>query len=167
MQTVEDIFHQAEIFIELFNNFATKHNLEGRIIPDHICYKCESKESFETLRALFEAESEYMYQSIISGRRIAVIRFKESIQTSVGPIYFLELSDQKPNLSQRDGFDHIEAYPVGWSYSDMVFELQKTEQVLEVIRPHHSTHDIDIGGGFLFRCTQWPLIEKIKSIEMI
>ena len=94
MQTVEDIFHQAEIFIELFNNFATKHNLEGRIIPDHICYKCESKESFETLRALFEAESEYMYQSIISGRRIAVIRFKESIQTSVGPIYFLELSDQ-------------------------------------------------------------------------
>lgn len=108
-----------------------------------------------------------MYQSIISGRRIAVIRFKESVQTSVGPIYFLELSDQKSNFSQKEGFDHIEAYPVGWSYADMVSELRETEHVAEVIRPHHSTHDIDIGNGFLFRCTQGPLIEKIKNVEMI
>ena len=44
-------------------------------------------------------------------------------QGAIGTINFLELSDQKPDNSQRDGFDHIEAYAVGRSHAEMVKEL--------------------------------------------
>jgi predicted metalloenzyme YecM len=166
MKTVKEFYAGSEKFISLFNVFVDKHSLRGRAGVDHICYKCGSKESFESLRQLFESESEYIYQSIISGRRIAIIRFKQGIETALGTIHFLELSDQKPDNSQHDGFDHIEAYAVGRTYDDMVEEFEATEEVVKVERPHHTTHDIDMGGGFLFRCTQGPLIEKIKSTEM-
>ena len=167
MKTLEEFYEGSKKFVEIFDAFAAKLAIVGRAQADHICYKCGSKESFEQMRAMFESESRYVYQSIISKRRIAVIRLTQSIETSLGTINFLELSDQKPDNSQHDGFDHIEAYPVGWSYDDMVKEFEAREKVIKVERPHHSTHDIDIGNGFLFRCTHEPLIEKIKSQELL
>lgn len=167
METIEEFYAESKKFVELFDQFATKHALVGRAEADHMCYKCESKESFEKIRALFEGASNYIYQSIISKRRIAIIRLTQGIKTSLGTINFLELSDQKPDNSQRDGFDHIEAFATGRSYDEMVKELEASEKVVKVERPHHTTHDIDIGGGFLFRCTQGSLIEKIKNTEMI
>lgn len=165
--TIEEFYKGAEKFITLFDAFVAKHALVGRALPDHICYKCGSKESYEQIRALFEVHGAYLYQSIISERRIAIIRFNRGIETTLGTINFLELSDQKPDGSQKDGFDHIEVFAVGRSYEDMVKELEGTEQIIKVERPHHTTHDIDIGGGFLFRCTQGLLIEKIKTKEMM
>lgn len=167
MNTLEEFFKGAEKYIEIYNAFAEKHALASRAQSDHICYKCGSTESFEHIRELFERNSEYMYQAIISKRRIAIVRFKEGIETSLGIINFLELSDQKPDGSQEEGFDHIEAYPLGRSYEEMVEEFEKTEEVIKVERPHHTTHDINIGEGFLFRCTEGPLIEKIKREEMV
>lgn len=166
MKSIEDFYSEAEKFVERFNAFATKHHLLGRAEADHICYKCGSKGSFEQMREMFENESAYIYQSIISKRRIAILRLKRGIETSLGTMHFLELSDQKPDHSQRDGFDHIEVYPVGRPYGAMVTELEASEKVIKVERPHHTTHDIDIGEGFLFRCTEGPLIEKIKKSEM-
>jgi len=166
METLEDFYTESEKYVALFDEFAEKHQLVGKAEADHICYKCASSQSFEFVRSLFENDSEYIYQSIISKRRIAVIAFKKAIQTTLGSIRFLELSDQKPDGSQRDGFDHIEAYAVGRSYDDMVSDFESSEEVIKVERPHHTTHDIDIGNGFLFRCTQGPLIEKIKEEEM-
>jgi predicted metalloenzyme YecM len=152
--------------VERFDNFASKNALAGKVAADHICYKCGSSESFEHTRSLFEHESDYIHQSIISNRRIAYIRLKGGIATSLGPIYFLELSDQKPDSSQREGFDHIEVYPTAQPYEDLIAQLELFETVTKVERPHHTTHDIDIGEGFLFRCTTEPLIEKIKHSEM-
>ncbi len=167
MKSREEFFEGAQRYVALFNTFIEKHNLQGRIALDHICYKCGSEESFEVIRKLFESGSRYIYQSIISGRRIAIIRFEEGISTSVGVINFLELSDQKPDGSQMVGFDHIEAYAVGRSYDEMVSEFEETETVIKVERPHHTTHDIDMGEGFLFRCTHGLLVEKIKNSEMV
>jgi predicted metalloenzyme YecM len=167
MKSMEEFVEQAQKYLSLFDAFAEKHALQGRAQADHICYKCDSAESFERIRKLFESKSVYVYQSIISNRRIAIVRFEEGMITSLGTINFLELSDQKPDNSQKEGFDHIEAYAVGWSYEDMVRHFEQTEVVQKVERPHHTTHDIDIGEGFLFRCTQGPLIEKIKSAEMV
>lgn len=161
------LFNQSEKFIKVFNEFAQKHSLIGRAHADHICYKCGSRESFEKIRTMFEKESDFIYQSIISGRAIAYIRFKKGIETAIGTIHFLELSDQKPDGSQVEGFDHIEVYPTSLSYDEMVKELEKTEEVVKVERPHHTTHDIEIGEGFLFRCTRGPLLEKIKTTEML
>jgi predicted metalloenzyme YecM len=167
IETIEDFYTGAQKYVELFDSFAAKHDLAGRTSADHICYKCESVESFESIRAIFENESEYIYQSIISKRRIAVIKLKQPISTTLGEIYFVELSDQKPDNSQKEGFDHIEAYAVGRSYDDMVSDFLSTEQVIKVERPHHTTHDINIGEGFLFRCTEGPLVIKIKNEEMV
>ncbi|HVU80262.1 MAG TPA: VOC family protein [Candidatus Paceibacterota bacterium] len=167
MQSIEEFFAGSKPFVALFDAFSDTHALQGRTQADHICYKSGSKESYERMRELFESEGAYIYQSIISKRRIAIVKFKQGIETSLGPINFLELSDQKPDNSQQDGFDHIEAYAVGRSYDDMVREFEtQGERVVKVERPHHTTHDIDIGGGFLFRCTQGPLIEKIKVSEL-
>jgi predicted metalloenzyme YecM len=167
IQSVEEFYTQSEKWVELFNTFCKKYNLKDNALPDHICYKCGSKESFNNLKNIFEFESEYIYQSIISKRSIAYIKFKKPIQTEIGEIYFLELSDQKPDGSQTDGFDHIEVYSTKISYDEFVKEFEKTEKVIAVVRPHHSTHDINIGQGFLFRCTEGKLIDKIKSTEMI
>jgi hypothetical protein len=167
IKAVEDFYTESEECVTLFDKFVAKHELFGRGGSDHICYKCGSIESFEFIRALFENESEYIYQTIISKRRIAVIKLRKGIVTSLGEITVLELSDQKPDNSQKEGFDHIEVYPVGQTYEDMVAELEKTEVVKKVERPHHTTHDIDMGNGFLFRCTEGSLIEKIKNSEMV
>lgn len=167
MKSIEEFYVVSVRYIELLDTFAAKHDLSGRAQADHICYKCGSQESFEEMREMFESESEYIYQSVISKRRIAIICLKKGIETSLGGIRFIELADQKPDNSQHECFDHIEAYAVGRTYDEMVEEFEASEQVVKVERPHHTTHDIDIGGGFLYRCTQGPLIEKIKSSEMI
>jgi len=167
IKTLAEFYTQSKKYVALFDRFVEKHDLGERAQADHICYKCGSKESFEHIRSLFEDESLYLYQSIISKRRIAYIRLARGIPTALGVITFLELSDQKPDNSQHDRFDHIEAYAVGRTYAEMVEELEKTETVIKFERPHHSTHDIDIEDGFLFRCTQGPLIEKIKKSEMV
>lgn len=166
IKTIDDFYTSSRKYVDEFNLFAEKHGLEGVVKADHICYKCESKESFESIRAIFEQNSEYIYQSIISKRRISYIKLKRGIETVLGTINFLELSDQKPDGSQVNGFDHIEVYGVAISYDDIVSRLEKSEKVIKVERPHHTTHDVEIKDGFFFRCTQEPLVEKIRREEM-
>jgi len=166
LSSVEHFYDNAERYVKLFNYFVKKHSLGGIAKADHICYKCSSSESFESIREIFESESKFIYQSIISGRRIAIIGLFEDIDSSLGKISYLELSDQKVDGSQKEGFDHIEAYPIKGTYKEMIDKL-KSEKIKEVVRPHHTTHDIDIGDGFLFRCTTEPLLEKIKREELI
>lgn len=167
MKDSNEFYRESEKYVQIIDMFAVKHSLVGRASADHICYKCDSKESFERMRKMFEDASDYIYQSIISHRRIAIIRLSRGIETSIGIINFLELSDQKPDNSQTNCFDHIEVYAVGRSYDDMVNEFEMSEKVIKVERPHHTTHDIDISEGFLVRCTKEPLIEKIKRVEMV
>ncbi len=167
MKLLWDFYGEAEELIVTFNAFSIKHSLSGRALPDHLCYKCESKASFENIRVMLESESEYLFQSIISGRRIAIVRLKQGIETVLGKIYFLELSDQKPDGSQSEGFDHLEVYPVERTYEEMVREFEVSETVVKVQRPHHTTHDISLEGGFVFRCTEGPLMEKIRLSEMV
>lgn len=166
IKTIEEFYQEAEKYSGPFDAFAEKHKLVGRAVADHICYKCDSKEVFEAMRALLENESEYTYQSIISKRRIAYIRLKKGIPTSLGMLNFLELSDQRFDKPQKTGFHHIEVYPVTFSYEEMLKELEVSEKVIQKERPHHTTHEVAI-GGFVFRCTQGPTIEKIKQEEML
>lgn len=166
MQNLEDFYTGAQSLVAKFDAFAAKHTLHSIARADHLCYKCGSAEEFERIRAIFEQESEYLHQAIISKRRIAYIKLKKGVETALGSVLFLELSDQKPDNSQQGGFDHIEVYPTAMSYEEMVARLQSVEEVVKVERPHHTTHDINMGEGFLFRCTHGPLIEKIKESEM-
>ncbi len=163
---IDEFYSGAKDDIALFDAFSAKHSLVGTAAADHICYKCESAESYDRMRAMIEPESEYIYQSYISGRRIATIKLKRGFETSLGTIYFLELSDQKPDGSQREGFDHIEVFPTEGSYDEFVKKFAVSEKVVHVARPHHTTDDIELSDTFLFRCTPGPLIEKIKASQM-
>lgn len=163
----QKFFETAAPVIAAFGTFATDHQLAGRAAAEHICYKCASSASFEAIRAMFESESTFIYQSIISKRRIAIIRFREPLDTALGPITVLELSDQKPDGSQTEGFDHVEIYPTTGSIDDLVAYLQSKDVAIETVsRPHHTTHDIVLAGGFKVRIEDEPLLNKIKREEM-
>lgn len=163
-----DFYTAAQSSLSAAEDFARKHALVGRIVADHICYKCSSSQSFEERRAALEHESEYIHQSIISGRRIAYIKFKKLVESLLGPVHFLELSDQKPDGSQVEGFDHVEVYPTAFSYDEFVLKLEQAgERVQKIVRPHHTTHDVELWNGFVFRLCSEPLIEKIKRDEMV
>lgn len=166
IQSIGDFYAEARPLIEAFNAFIKKNSLTRVVLPDHICYKCDSTQSFEMIRGFFETQSVFMYQSMISKRRIAYIRLVETLSTDVGAITFLELSDQKQDFSQQDGFEHIEFYPIDVPYADFIKRIKEIEIVRTHIRPHHSTHDIDIAEGYIARCTEEPLIDKIKREEM-
>jgi hypothetical protein len=85
----------------------------------------------------------------------------------LGDIWFLELSDQKPDGSQKSGFDHIEIYPTTGTVQDLANDLEsKGVQLRKVERPHHTTIDGHLPGGFLIRLEPEALIEKIKTTEM-
>lgn len=159
-------FAAAEEFVNYFNAWIESHSPAAK--ADHICYKCSSSEEFETLRAIFEHESQFVYQSIISKRRIAVIKFLQPLNSSLGDIWHLELSDQKPDGSQTSGFDHIEIYPTAGSMDALAEALASQGVVMEkIVRPHHTTYDIFIEGEFKVRIEPEKLLLKIQREEMV
>lgn len=164
-KNTEEFFLACRPFVALFDSWA------GACVPaaaaDHLCYKCASAEEFEALRTLFESESAYLYQSIISRRRIAVIKFLVPVTTALGDIWFLELSDQKPDGSQVSEFDHVEIYPTAGTAESLAAALEAKGTTFEkVFRPHHTTFDAVIGGTFKVRLEPEPLIAKIAAEEL-
>ena len=165
MTNLSDFLNTAQQFVDQFNHWASKNNPPA--IADHICFKCADAEEFESLRRLFETESGFVYQSMIAKRRIAIIKFLQPIKTNIGDIWYLELSDQKPDGSQVSGFDHIEIYPTEGSMDMLAEYLEGKGTTFEkVVRPHHTTYDAEIFGTFKIRLEDESLVEKIKREEM-
>lgn len=165
MQTIQDFFEDAERFRELFDDWVTA------IFPpakaDHLCFKCESANEFEKMRSWFEGESSFIYQSLIADRRIAIIKLLKPLSTKLGDIWYVELSDQKPDGSQQSGFDHIEIYPNNGRIEDLRAFLESKGMMLQkIVRPHHTTYDGVIKEMGKIRLEEEPLIQKIKREEM-
>jgi len=159
--TLDDFFTTAKHSVNIFTEWSERTKPAAR--ADHLCYKCGSSEEFARLREMFTTESEFIYQSIVAGRPIAIIKMKISFETPIGSIDLLELSDQKPDGSQTSGFDHIEIYPVSGTMDELAQSLGGFEKV---VRPHHTTYDVKITGEFKVRLEEEPLLEKIKREEM-
>ena len=152
-------------YVAAFDAWAQQYSPNAK--ADHICFKCGDTAEFEHVRAIFEAESAFIYQSIIAKRRIALVKFLVPIHTVLGEISLLELSDQKPDGSQTSGFDHIEIYPTAGSIEDFVANLEANGAHFEkIVRPHHTTFDATILDDFKIRIEPEPLLEKIKMTEM-
>jgi predicted metalloenzyme YecM len=166
-KSVDEFYAKAKEEVRVFNDFISMYGLKGFVMADHICYKCGSSEIFESIRRVFESDSNWIYQAIISKRRIATIGTRQNLETLAGKISLVELSDQKPDGSQNDGFDHIEIYPTTITYDQLVLNLRNQGlNVEEVVRPHHTTHDIKIENGFIIRLTRESLLNKIKKEQM-
>ena len=158
-------FAGAEAPLRSFDLWCKQHLPAGRV--DHIGYKCGSREEFESLREQLESASAYIYQSFISGRRIAIIKLQEALATELGSICFLELSDQKPDGSQVSGFDHLEIYPVEQDFTVFVKGLiEKGIPFEQTVRPHHTTYDAKLTEAFKIRLEEEPLIKKIAREEI-
>lgn len=164
MNDLESFFTESQSSVEAFNAWAEKSKPAAK--ADHICFKCADAAEFERLRMMLEMQSTFVYQSIISKRRISVIKFLQPIQTALGEIWFLELADQKPDSSQVSGFDHIEIYPTSGTYEELAQQLSTTVTFDKVVRPHHTTYDAKIFGEFKVRLEEEPLVDKIKREEM-
>ncbi len=158
----------AQTSVQCLDDFANGQAVADQLIADHIGFKCASTEEFTAMRAMLEAASVYVYQSMISQRRIAIYKLSEPFPSVCGPVQFLELSDQKPDHSQTSGIDHIEVYPVDRDVSRAVALLHaRGVELTQSHRPHHITHDTRLSPTFMLRIEQEPLISKIKHAEMI
>ena len=167
IESIEDFFIDANTRIQKVNTFFEENNLHDWFTADHLGYKCATHEEFETVRKLFEVNSLYIYQSIISERRIAIIRLLVPIKTPCGDVWYLELSDQKPDNFFVSGFEHIEVYPRNKNIGELVKFLQeKSIRVEKIEKPHHTTWDFFV-EGFKVRIESCSLIEKIKKEEML
>ena len=163
--SAEAFFAPLRPYIQAFDAWA--HAATPPVRADHVGYRCASAQEFEELRAAFETESRFLYQSMISQRRIAVIGLRDPIHTTLGPIAILELADQKPDGSQVSGFDHIEMYPIAGTVEALVEHCATTGTPFQkTVRPHHTTYDAVLKDTFKIRLENESLIEKIKKDEM-
>lgn len=165
MKNLHSFIENSREIVSFFNNFILENNLQDVIVADHICYKCGSNESYEEWRKLFDFEAKNFYQAIISKRRIATVLFKENIKTEAGGIGYLELSDQKPDGTQTEGFDHIEFVPKNKTTEEVVGILEsKNIKVVKDVKPHITQYQINM-GKYNFRLADMRLVDKIKMEE--
>lgn len=167
--TKDDFIAGLQNYLDAFGEFCTSRNIVlDNISLDHVCYKCESREEYEILRGLFELDDRFVYQSVISKRRIAYIGFVKPLTSVCGDVYYLELSDQKPDKSQVQGCDHIEPIPNGISYEEMLTRFSLPDLVVsESIKPHHVTHDIKLPNGVKLKLSEGRLVDKIYKDELV
>lgn len=166
MLSVSDFFARATPLLAELAELNARHNLADISFADHIGYKCASRAEFESIRTMLERESNFIYQSIISDRPIAIIRLKQPLETALGSVTYLELSDQKPDNSQISGFDHLELAPRDISYTELVATALKSgAEFTKKVRPHHTTYDLKLSSGTI-RLEPEPLMVKIQRDEI-
>jgi len=163
--TTEAFLAAAQPFADLVSGWARQYSPDA--MADHICFKCASAAEFEQLRAVLETDAGFTYQSLIAGRRIAIVKFPRPLPTALGDIWYLELSDQKPDGSQTSGFDHVEIFPKAGTMEALGDALESKGMKLEkVVRPHHTTIDGFIEDAFKIRLEPEPLMTKIVREEI-
>ena len=172
IQSIEDFYREASSFLSFLGMQSRAQILQRQevALADHVSYKCSSHEMFEAMRRILEKEgvSNWVHQAPVAGRPIAYFRLHASLPSPFGDVFYVELADQKPDHSQRDGFDHMEIYPKqGVLYDLLVTEaIGAFPNIRKVERPHHTTWDALLEGGVMLRLTSEPLVEKIKREEM-
>lgn len=168
-KSFQDFKSASASYLELCDQFIDQHNLKGRVIVDHICFKCRTSGEYDQIRTVLENDppSRYVYQVILAWRRVGYIGLREGIAIRNGSVACIELADKKPVLDDTPGFHHVEIFPVGMSYQELIGEMMDAgEDVVLKKRTHHTTHDIKLPGGFLIRFTDKPLIKHIVEREL-
>ena len=165
----EEFTVAAAPFIQQCDAFIAKHGLHDAMMIDHLCYKGGSASEYEQMRAMLEATppSAFVYQVQLSGRRVAYVGLREGVVSSNNSIRFIELSDKKPGVDESAGFHHVGIYPTTSGYDQLIQKLGDGGEIIQrQYRPHHTTHDLVLPGGFILRLTQRPLIEKIVEEQL-
>lgn len=167
-KTISSLAALSRPLVAQFNTFCEEQGLVGLVEVDLICIKCSDSDVYEARRADAEFISDYLYQSIVSDRRVSLIKLKDTISTIVGTIEYLELCDQKPDGSQTDAISHVTIVPITTSYEELVEILkEKGVEVKETIRPHYTSADVILPSGFTIRIAKEFLVDKVKREEFV
>lgn len=162
---LNDICQPAVFQLE---NFCEVNDLQGAVKADLVSIKCSSKEVYDARRNYYDVGSRFIYQAIVSGRRIALVGLVEPIKTAVGDIGILEIIDQKPDNSQTDKVAHVAIVPAGISYDELVAKLKANgSHFADASRPDgYTACDVLLPTGFSIRIEKESLLERVKREEI-
>ena len=75
---------------------------------DHLCYRVESRERYEELKAALSTLGKLLSEKEIGGRPIATFKLKEPILYQGRRIWCLEIPSPKPGSPYPEGYEHAE-----------------------------------------------------------
>lgn len=151
------------------NNFCQVDGLQDLVKADLVCIKCSSHDVYESRRNYYDLDSRFIYQAVVSDRRIALVGLKEGIPTSVGDIRLLEIIDQKSDNSQIDCLSHIAIVPTGISYDDLLVKLKENNAHTEDKSrgDGYVATDVVLPTGFRIRIEKESLLDRVKRVEIL
>ena len=86
------------------------------------------------------------------------------MQSLCGDISLLELFDQKPDGSQKAGFNHIEIHPKTGTLQGLVNRCRQQDiTVHETRRERGKTYHVDIEGGFKVHFEWDSILARVKT----
>ena len=92
----------------IFHTLETLKIDVSRLELDHLCYRVETWERYETLKKMLETEAELLKETMINGRPICTYKLKDPIRYEAREIWVLELPAPKEGSPYQEGFEHVE-----------------------------------------------------------
>ncbi len=106
---VTDILGPSNVFLDiLFKRIAQKGIEVSNFELDHICYRVETQEKYESLKQELSSIGELLTESLIGGRKIATFKLLKPITYLDRQIYLIELPSPKKSSWYREGYEHAE-----------------------------------------------------------
>lgn len=155
---------------ERFNEFinVNKGSIDfSKLVPDHICYRCGSHESYKELFADLRKKAELISIAEVNGREICIFELPFRFETRGGDIRKLELCDQKPSNLQVEGFEHIEFVVADkkdyWIIQGQFQKLYK--DMVEKQSNERTTFEVKLASDMTFIVELEPIMETIARRE--
>ncbi len=109
MHPIHDILGDPTAFLErLFAALKEKNIDASNYELDHLCYRVESRERYESLKAQLSGLGELLSEKEIGGRPIAAFKLKEPIHYRGRRIWCVELPAPKAGSPYPEGYEHAE-----------------------------------------------------------
>ncbi len=96
-------------FLDRVFEFLALKNVEVKHFDlDHICYRVESIEKYQLIKAKLTSDHQLLKESIINGREIAVFELSQAMKYRQRLIKVLELPAPKKGSLYQEGWEHVE-----------------------------------------------------------
>ncbi len=132
MHPLENILGSPDEFLEnLFTQLQQKGLKVDSLYMDHICYRVETLDDYQSYQSLLLHHGKLISDKIIGGRPISIIELNEPYFYDNWKIDILELPSPKEGRPYSEGYEHVE------------FVI---DQSLEYFIDHHPHLDFDLKG---------------------
>jgi len=104
---------------KLFRNLEKDGVNVSDLLLDHICYRVETVEAYDTMKAFLAKNGEELTESIIGGRPIVTFLLNDPIVYKNRTINCLELPAPKNGSFYKEGYEHVE-FVIKESFSEII-----------------------------------------------